>query len=81
MVKTGIEGRAFSTDSAATTALRKAVHDRSASSYTVVKTYERGLGEHVKVILKHEFYAEESEGRGKSLRLAAHRALCSAGLR
>jgi hypothetical protein len=77
----GIDGPAFKTDRAARQALRAAVYKHGASAYVIHETHWRHTATGFSVVIKRGAYEEESFGHGRTLRVAAHRALCSAGLR
>jgi len=61
-------------------ALQVAVRTQGAEGYSVVTRYSLRAGTTVRVVLKFQ-YADDCVGDGATLRVAAQRALCSAGLR
>lgn len=80
MKRKGIEGPAFRSDVAAKRALRAAVHRRGAEGYSITTRHSRRSGTSVTVVLKFD-YADDVQGSGPKLTIAAHNALCSAGYR
>lgn len=80
MKSRGIEGPAFGTDALAKRALTRAVNRDAAQGYTITEGYSRETGPTFCVIIKSDYWAD-AQGLGRTLRVAAHRALCSAGLR